>query len=77
MHNLRVTTLAEVNHFVIKQYKAFMNSEIGKEQRQLRTCAADDNTQSPTPEAVLTCLSTSPDCQHSQQRTVRAHRLSV
>jgi hypothetical protein len=30
MHNLRVTTLAEVNHFVIKQYKAFVSSEIGK-----------------------------------------------
>jgi hypothetical protein len=30
MHNLRVTTLAEVNHFVIKQYKAFVTSEIGR-----------------------------------------------
>lgn len=29
MHNLRVTTLAEVNHFVIKQYKKFVSSDIG------------------------------------------------
>jgi hypothetical protein len=29
MHNLRATTLAEVNHFVIKQYKSFVTSPIG------------------------------------------------
>lgn len=30
MHNIRATTLAEVNHFVIKQYKAFVSSDIGR-----------------------------------------------
>lgn len=29
MHNLRMTTLAEVNHFVIKKYKGFVSSDIG------------------------------------------------
>lgn len=63
MHNIRVTTLAEVNHFVINQYKAFMNSEIGKEQRQFRTaCATEATTEGFSPAAVLTaCLYTSSD----------------
>lgn len=29
MHNVRKTTLAEINHFVIHQYKRFVKSEIG------------------------------------------------
>jgi hypothetical protein len=30
MHNLRATTLAEVNHFVISRYKNFVASDIGE-----------------------------------------------